>query len=259
MKAVDFTSHGGPEVLRYEDAPDPVPAPGRAIVRVRACALNHLDLWQRRGLERVRIPLPHISGATSPARSSIGRRHDRRRDARTAAARTELRHVSRCARPAATIYCPNYDVLGYMSDGGYAELVSVPVENLVPIPDHDRFPVAAAFPLTFLTAWHMLITRAGFDARRHRARPRGRQRRRARPPFRSRGTTARASSRRRHRRSCSRRASSAPKRCSTTTPVISPRSCGLAPTAAAPTSSSSTSARRPGSAASAHWPAAAGS
>ena len=63
MKAVRFHEHGGPEVLTFEDAPDPAPASGRVIVGVRACALNHLDLWQRRGIERVRIPLPHISGA----------------------------------------------------------------------------------------------------------------------------------------------------------------------------------------------------
>src|SRR5258705_6079216 len=63
MKAVRFHTHGGPEILRYEDAPDPVLASGRAIVRVRACALNHLDLWERRGLDRVKLPLPHISGS----------------------------------------------------------------------------------------------------------------------------------------------------------------------------------------------------
>src|SRR5512142_945519 len=63
MKAIRFHSHGGPEVLRYEDAPDPELAAGDVLVRVRACALNHLDLWERRGLEGVTIPLPHISGS----------------------------------------------------------------------------------------------------------------------------------------------------------------------------------------------------
>src|SRR5688500_19822337 len=63
MKAVRFHAHGGPDVLRYEDTPDPIPGTGDALVRVRACALNHLDLWRRRGMERVQIPFPHISGA----------------------------------------------------------------------------------------------------------------------------------------------------------------------------------------------------
>jgi len=63
VKAIRFHQHGDPGVLVYEDAPDPAPRPGWAIVKVRACALNHLDLFQRRGLERVKIPLPHISGA----------------------------------------------------------------------------------------------------------------------------------------------------------------------------------------------------
>jgi len=63
MKAVRFHAHGGPDVLRYEDAADPIPVRGEALVRVRACALNHLDLWQRRGMARVQIPFPHISGA----------------------------------------------------------------------------------------------------------------------------------------------------------------------------------------------------
>ena len=63
MNAVRFHAHGGPDVLKLEDAPDPEPRPGYAIVRVRACALNHLDIWQRRGIERVKIPFPHISGA----------------------------------------------------------------------------------------------------------------------------------------------------------------------------------------------------
>ena len=164
MKATRFHQHGGPDVLRYEDAPDPQSTPGRAIVRVRACALNHLDLWQRRGLDRVTIPLPHISGADVAGEVADGGGGDV-----PPGTRVMLQPGLSCGRCAMCItgrdnYCANYDVLGYMSDGGYAECVSVPVENLVPIPDHIAFTDAAAFPLTFLTAWHMLLTRARLRA-----------------------------------------------------------------------------------------------
>ena len=63
MRAVRYHQHGPPDVLRYEEAPDPVLAPGEVLVRVRACALNHLDLWARRGLPNIRIPMPHIGGS----------------------------------------------------------------------------------------------------------------------------------------------------------------------------------------------------
>jgi len=152
MKAVRVHAPGGPEVLRYEDAPDPQPAEGRAIVRVRACALNHLDLWERRGLDRVKLPLPHISGA-DVAGEVLG-----------TGQRVMLQPGLRCGACAACRrgddnQCVRYDVLGLRSDGGYAELISIPLENLIPIPATLDFITAAAFPLTFLTAWHMLVTR----------------------------------------------------------------------------------------------------
>jgi NADPH:quinone reductase-like Zn-dependent oxidoreductase len=162
VKAVRFHRHGGPEVLQYEEAPDPAAAPGRALVRVRACALNHLDLWERRGLDRVKLPLPHISGSdiagevVDPGGADIA-----------AGQRVMLQPGLRCGRCAACAagrdnQCVEYDVLGLRSDGGYAELISVPAENLIAIPPHVDFITAAAFPLTFLTAWHMLMTRAGW-------------------------------------------------------------------------------------------------
>jgi NADPH:quinone reductase-like Zn-dependent oxidoreductase len=164
MRAVRFHQHGGPDVLRYEDAPDPQPAPGRAVVRVHACALNHLDLWERRGLDRVKLPLPHISGS-DVAGSVI----DPGTSGLASGARVMLQPGLRCGRCAACgagrdNQCLDYDVLGLRSDGGYAELIAVPVENLIPIPDHVDFVRAAAFPLTFLTAWHMLVTRAAIAA-----------------------------------------------------------------------------------------------
>jgi NADPH:quinone reductase-like Zn-dependent oxidoreductase len=163
MKAVRFHEHGGPEVLRYEEAPDPAPQPGRALVRVRACALNHLDLWQRRGLDRVKIPLPHISG------SDVAGEIVDAGSAFQPGTRVLLQpglSCGKCPRCAEgrDNECPQYAVLGYVSDGGYAELVSVPLENVVPIPESVDFVEAAAFPLTFLTAWHMLLTRGGLRA-----------------------------------------------------------------------------------------------
>jgi NADPH:quinone reductase-like Zn-dependent oxidoreductase len=145
-------------VLVHEEAPDPVARDGWTIVRVHACALNHLDLWERRGIERVRLPLPHISG--SDVAGVVV--HDGGGPAATGT-RVLLQPGLSCGTCPACLegrdnLCPRYDVLGLMSDGGYAELVAVPVENLVPIPDHIGFVEAAAFPLTFLTAWHMLVT-----------------------------------------------------------------------------------------------------
>lgn len=160
MKAVRFHQHGDPDVLTYEEAPDPALQAGEALVRVRACALNHLDLFQRRGIDRVRISMPHISGA------DVAGEIVRSSDAEFAAGRRVLIQPGlSCGRCGACLAgrdneCPRYDVLGYRSDGGYAELVRVPVQNLVPIPDAIDFVAAAAFPLTFLTAWHMLMTRA---------------------------------------------------------------------------------------------------
>jgi NADPH:quinone reductase-like Zn-dependent oxidoreductase len=162
MKAVRFHLHGGPEVLTYEDVPDPELRSGEVLVRVHACALNHLDIWARRGLERMTIPLPHISGsdvageviASAAPGVTVGRR-------------VMLQPGISCGRCAACLSgsdheCPQYEVLGYRNhQGGYAELVKVPVQNLISIPDAIDYVQAAAFPLTFLTAWHMLVTRAG--------------------------------------------------------------------------------------------------
>ena len=161
MKAVRFHQHGGPEVLQYEEAPEPDLASGEVLVRVRACALNHLDLWARRGLPNVRIPMPHVTGsdvAGEVVASAVP-------DVQTGR-RVMLQPGVSCGRCAACLSgtdneCAEYEVLGYLShDGGYAEYVKVPVQNLISIPDGIDFVHAAAFPLTFLTAWHMLMTRA---------------------------------------------------------------------------------------------------
>ena len=161
MKAVRFHHHGGPEVLRYEEVPAPTIEPGEALVRVRACALNHLDIWARRGLRRVDIPMPHISGS-----DVAGEVADAPESDVPAGRRVMLQPGVSCGMCAACLSgndnaCRDYEVLGYLHHpGGYAEFVKVPLQNLVPIPDDLAFAAAAAFPLTFLTAWHMLMTRA---------------------------------------------------------------------------------------------------
>jgi NADPH:quinone reductase-like Zn-dependent oxidoreductase len=164
MKAIRFHSHGGPDVLRLEEVPDPVIGPGEALVGVRACALNHLDLWQRRGLRRVAIPLPHISGS-----DVAGIVVDSKGGDVAPGTRVMLQPGVSCGRCLACLSgsdneCAHYQVLGYRNHpGGYAELVKVPVQNLVPIADSVSFVDAAAFPLTFVTAWHMLMTRANLQ------------------------------------------------------------------------------------------------
>jgi NADPH:quinone reductase-like Zn-dependent oxidoreductase len=164
MKAIRFHAHGGPEVLRYEDAPDPVAGPGEVLVRVGAVALNHLDLFQRRGMERVAIGFPHISGAD--VAGTIVEAPD---GTLASGQRVMLQPGVSCGRCARCLEgrdneCPRYDVLGYRSDGGYAELVTVPAQNVIPLPDAIGMVEAAAFPLTFLTAWHMLVARAAVQA-----------------------------------------------------------------------------------------------
>jgi len=147
MKAARFHEHGGPEVFKYEDAPDPVTPPGGVLVRVRACAMNHLDLWQRRGLERVRIPMPHISGA-----DVSGEVVEAGSSGLAAGTRVMLQPGLSCGRCARCLagednYCASYDVLGYQSNGGYAELVAVPAATL-----GDKEAMALCTPLARLPA-----------------------------------------------------------------------------------------------------------
>ena len=158
MRVVRFHEHGGLDVLRHEEVADPEPGPGEVLIRVRACALNHLDLWQRRGIPGVR--LPHCPGSDVAGEVVRGEAHGVAEGQRVL-----VQPGISCGRCVVCLggednLCRSYGLVGYQSEGGYAELITVPVENLVPIPDRIGFVEAAAFPLTFLTAWHMLVTRA---------------------------------------------------------------------------------------------------
>ncbi len=138
MKAIRIHEDGGPEVLRYEDAPDPEPGTGEVLVRLRAASLNHLDLWIRKGLPSV--PKPRILGADGAGiREDTGER---------VVINPGLEHGERIT------------VIGEHMDGTHAELIAVPGSNVYPLPDDLSFEEAAAFPLVFETAYRLLVTKA---------------------------------------------------------------------------------------------------
>jgi NADPH:quinone reductase-like Zn-dependent oxidoreductase len=139
VKAVRIHEDGGPEVLRYEDTPDPVPRDDDVLVELRAASLNHLDIWIRRGLPSV--PKPRILGA----------------DGAGLVAGTGERVV---INPGIDHGDGRISVIGEHSDGTHAELIAVPRSQVYPIPDGLTFEEAAAFPLVFETAYRMLVTKA---------------------------------------------------------------------------------------------------
>lgn len=162
MKAVVIRAHGGPEVLRLEDRPEPVPGPGEILVEVRAASLNHLDTWVRRGIPGVRYPLPLVPGCDGAGVvASLGPGVD----GPVSGTRVALQPGISCGRCAACLagddnLCPRYGILGETCDGTNAGFIVVPAANVMPISDSLGFEAAAAFPLAFLTAWHMAVARA---------------------------------------------------------------------------------------------------
>lgn len=162
MKAVVFHEHGGRDKLLYEDRPQPQITDSEVLVKVKACALNHLDIWAREGLPNVKIPLPHICGCDiSGEVAERGRLAGRVEvgEKIIAAPGMSCGHCHECVSGRDN-YCRSYQVIGYNTDGGYAEYVKVPESNLLPIPDALSFEEAASVPLVFMTAWHMLVGRA---------------------------------------------------------------------------------------------------
>lgn len=166
MKALYFNEHGGPEVLRYGDVPDPTPGPGEALVQVKAVALNHLDLWVRRGWPGLDLPKPHIGGSDvagivagygeGAGGPPIG--------TRVVIDPGVVTGEDEWTRRGEESVSPHYHILGESVRGGCAEYVTVPARNLLPIPDSFDFPQAAAPILVGLTAWRMLVKRAQLKA-----------------------------------------------------------------------------------------------
>ena len=149
-------------MLRLEERPEPRIRANEVLVEVRACALNHLDVWARGGLPGIEIRLPHILGNDV---AGVVREAGELVDWVSPGEEVLLQpgvscgHCRECLRGADNL-CASYDILGYRRDGGYAELVAAPGVNVVPKPKNLSWAEAAALPLTLLTAWHMLVTRA---------------------------------------------------------------------------------------------------
>lgn len=160
MKAAVFDKFGGPDVLRIDEVPTPAPAAGEVLVRVRAAAMNHLDIWLRRGLP-IDTTMPHIGGSdiagevaglgTGITGVKLG-------------ARVVINPSLSCGacewcRIGEESLCARYRIIGEHVNGGFAEFVAVPAVNLFPIPEGYSFEIAAAAPLAFLTAWRGLVAR----------------------------------------------------------------------------------------------------
>lgn len=166
MRVVRYHEHGGPEVLRCEEAPQPLPGRGEVLVRVRACGINHVDLRNRSAQGAGRIALPRIPGADIAGEvAAWGEGVDARALGLEEGKAVLVHPAVSCGRCPACLAgrenaCPEVAVFGWHRDGGCADYVSVPAEAVMPYPPGLGFAEAAAFPLVFLTAWHMLVARA---------------------------------------------------------------------------------------------------
>jgi len=161
MKAVRMHQHGGVEVLTYEEAPEPRIASGEVLVAVKACALNHLDVWVREGA-RGTVPMPHTLGSdVSGVVEEVGQGVSGIQKGMNVVISPGLScGTCKSCLSGRDNQCPSYTILGQRLDGGYAQYVKVPAQNIIPMPENLTFEEAASVPLTFLTAWHMLVALA---------------------------------------------------------------------------------------------------
>ncbi|CAN5909615.1 zinc-binding dehydrogenase [soil metagenome] len=165
MRAAIFHEHGGPEQLRIEEVPRPEPGPGEVLVEVRAAAMNHLDLWVRRGLP-IEITMPHIGGSdVAGVIAEVGSGVT----GVTVGERVVVNPSLWCGRCRWCIrgeesLCVSYRIVGEHTNGGFAEYVAVPATNVYPLPERISFEAAAALPVSYQTAWRALISRAALRA-----------------------------------------------------------------------------------------------
>lgn len=166
MKAVIFNEHGGPDKLIYENVPDPVISENELMIKVKACSINHLDIWVRQGIPAYKVSFPHISGqdvAGVVEECGAAVKGFQKGDRVFLTPGISCFKCNECYSGDDNL-CVDYKIRGARTYGGYAEFAKANVQDVIPIPDDLSFEEAAAFPLTYQTAWHMLFTRADLKA-----------------------------------------------------------------------------------------------
>lgn len=162
MRAILISEFGGPEKLTLAQIPDPKLRPEEVIVRIQACALNHLDIWVRQGIPGVSVAMPHVLGSDVCGEIvEVGREVKSRKVGESVVVSPGVgcRVCEYCLAGKESL-CDQYDIVGFRRNGGYAEKIAVDARDVIPV-SKGLTPVEwAAVPLVFLTAWHMLATRA---------------------------------------------------------------------------------------------------
>jgi len=166
MRAVVINKHGAADVLELADVPKPEIAANEVLVRVKACALNHLDVWVRQGIRGLQLVMPHILGSDiAGVIEHVGElvSNTKPGDEVVLSPGLSCMHCEYCLSGRDNL-CSRYSVLGALADGGYAEFAKVPSVNVIAKPANLSFAEAASVPLVFLTAWHMLGERVKLKA-----------------------------------------------------------------------------------------------
>jgi NADPH:quinone reductase-like Zn-dependent oxidoreductase len=162
MRAAAIRAHGGPEVVQVEDLPDPQPGPGEVVVAVKAAALNHLDIWVRKGWPGLKLSFPHVLGSDiSGVVEAVGAGVQGVKAGDEVVVNPSLGcgHCERCLSGRENL-CRRFSILGEHVSGGQAERIAILARNVLPKPANLSHEQAAAVPLTFMTAWHALVERA---------------------------------------------------------------------------------------------------
>jgi NADPH:quinone reductase-like Zn-dependent oxidoreductase len=165
MRAMAFAQNGGPEVLQMMDLPKPTIEDDEVLVQVKACALNHLDIWVRGGL-RTNIPMPHIGGCeTTGIIADMGKKvKDLKAGQRVLISPGQCSTDSDWFNRGIDSCADDFHIQGYQTQGGFAEFTKCRAADALPISETWSFAEWAAIPLTFVTAWNMLHTRARIEA-----------------------------------------------------------------------------------------------